>query len=61
MTVNAPEVCTACSAACTGAMEMVCSAMDKGIAKVESLTSVVGDLNGAVDLLTSSIQKAIDM
>ena len=40
---------------------MVCSAMDKGIAKVESLTSVVGDLNGAVDLLTSSIQKAIDM
>lgn len=41
-------------------MEMVTSAMDKGIAKIQSLTSVVGKLNGAVDLLTASLNKALN-
>ena len=39
---------------------MVCSAMDKGIAKIKSLTSIVGKMNGATDLLTASVQKALD-
>jgi hypothetical protein len=34
--------------------------MNQGIAKIKSLTSIVGKFNGAKDLLTASIQKALD-
>jgi hypothetical protein len=60
VTVSAPAVCAAATTAATGAMEMVSSAMDKGIAKIQSLTAIVGSANGAIDLLTSSVQKALD-
>ena len=61
VTVPAPEVCTACCSACQGALQQCTSAMAKGVAKLQTLNSVVGGLNGAVKLLTASIQKAIDM
>ena len=35
--------------------------MDRGIAKIKTLTSIVGKFNGARDLLTTSIQNALDM
>lgn len=35
--------------------------MNKGIAKIKSLTTMVGKFNGAKNLLTASLQKALDM
>lgn len=61
VTVDTSEIAAAASQAASGAMETVCSAMDKGIAKIQSLTSIVGKFNGATKLLTASIQKALDM
>jgi hypothetical protein len=43
-----------------GALSMVESAMAKGIATMKSLTSIVGQYNGATDLLQASLQNAID-
>lgn len=42
-------------------MEQCTSAMACGVAKLQALNSAVGGLNGAVKLLTASIQKALDM
>ena len=58
--MDTSEIVAASAKAAEGAMEQVCSAMDKGIAKIKSLTAVVGKFNGATDLLTASLQKALD-
>lgn len=55
VTVDTKAIAAASQKAADGAMETVCSAMDKGIAKIQSLKSIVGKLNGATDLLTSSL------
>lgn len=60
VTVSAPAVGAACASSAQGALETVKSAMDRGIAKLKSLTSIVGKMNGAVDLLSASVQKALD-
>ena len=42
-------------------MELVTSAMDKGVAAISSMNAIVGGMNGAVQLLTASIENAINM
>lgn len=58
--VPAPKVCAAVTGAVQGALEQATGAMKNGLAKLKSLNSAVGGLNGAKDLLTATIQVAID-
>ena len=58
--VDTSKIAAASARAAKGAMQSCRSAMNQGIAKIKSLTSIVGKFNGAKDLLTASIQKALD-
>ena len=58
--VPAPKVCAAVTSAVSGALETATDAMKNGLAKLKSLNSAVGGLNGAKDLLTATLQGAID-
>ena len=54
---------SACNAAVHTAkqtLEMVTSAMNNGVAALNSMNAAIGGMNGAVDLLTASLQKALD-
>lgn len=58
--VPAPKVCAAVTDAVKGACEQATGAMKKGLAKLKTLNSAVGGMNGAKDLLTATLQGAID-
>ena len=53
--IPVPEVVVGAAKAASGALEVVSSAMSKGIAKMQTLKSIVGQANGARDILTASI------
>ena len=59
-TVPAPVVNGATQQKAKGAMEQVRKAMDKGMAKIQSLKAVVGQSNGATDLITTSMQNLVN-
>ena len=61
VTVPAPKVCAAVTKKVAAATEQCVGAMASGVATLRALNSAVGGLNGAVKLLTASLQKALDM
>ena len=60
-TVSVPQICSASQQNASGALELVNSAMGKGMSCVKSLTSKVGPGTGARDLLTASMDSAQKM
>lgn len=59
--VPVPEICSASVSQAQGQLELVKTAMDKGMSCIKSLTSIVGEGNGARDLLTASLDSAKKM
>lgn len=60
LVVKAPSIVAPVVTKAKGTLSMVKTAMEQGVAKVNSLKQTVGQNNGAKNILTTSLEKALN-